>query len=100
MTFGKGKDNKTELVRIRFTPTEKADAEALSVEAGLTLSEYIRRRSLGLRVRSRADDQMINELRKIGGLVKHIHNETDGVHSKETANVLVTLTEAIKRIAA
>ncbi len=98
VTFQKGTDNKTAQVRIRFTPDEKAQAEALAKEGGLTLSEYIRRRALGLPVRSKADAQMINELRRLGGLVKHIHNQTDGVNSKETAGVLVSITEAIKRI--
>jgi hypothetical protein len=41
---------------------------------------------------------MINELRRIGGLVKHIHNQTNGVNSRETASVLVELVAAIKRI--
>ena len=98
MTFQKGTDNKTAQVRIRFTPDEKAQAEAFAKEGGLTLSEYIRRRALGLPVQSKADAQMINELRRLGGLVKHIHNQTDGVNSKETAGVLVSITEAIKRI--
>lgn len=98
MTFQKGTDNKTAQVRIRFTPDEKAQAEALAKEGGLTLSEYIRKRALGMPVRSKADTQMINELRKLGGLVKHIHNQTDGVNSKQTAGVLVEITEAIKRI--
>ncbi len=98
MTFKKGTNNRTADVRIRFTPDEKERAIAIAKEASLTLSEYIRRRALGLPVRSKADTQMINELRKIGGLVKHIHNETAGVYSKETAGVLVQITEAIKRI--
>lgn len=98
VTFQKGTDNKTAQVRIRFTPDEKAQAEAFAKEGGLTLSEYIRKRALGLPVRSKADAQMINELRRLGGLVKHIHNQTDGVNSKETAGVLVSITEAIKRI--
>lgn len=98
MTFQKGTNNKTAGVRIRFTPNEKEQAKAIAKEAGLTLSEYIRRRALGLPVRSKADAQMINELRRLGGLVKHIHNESAGVNSKETAGVLVEIIEAIKRI--
>lgn len=100
MTFKNGKDNRTALVSIRFKPEEKAAAEALAGEAGLTLSEFTRRRALGLRVHSKADAQMINELRRLGGLVKHIHNETDGVNSVKTAAVLVALVDAIKRIGA
>jgi hypothetical protein len=98
MTFVKGTDNKTAQVRIRFTETEKAQAEGLAGEAGLTLSEYIRRRSLGLPVRSVADAQTINELRRLGGLLKHVHNQTGGEHSKATAAALVEITAAIKRI--
>ncbi len=98
MTFQKGTDNKTEQVRIRFTKGEKDCATGFAKEGGLTLSEYIRRRALGLPVRSKADTQMINELRRLGGLVKHIHNQTDGANSKDTAGALVAITEAIKRI--
>lgn len=100
MTFKNGQDNKTALVCIRFKPDEKTSAEALAREAGLTLSEYMRRRALGLRVHSKADVQMISELRRLGGLVKHIHNQTDGENSVKTAAVLVELVQAIKRIGA
>jgi len=98
MTFRAGDNNKTALVVIRCTPDEKAKAEALANEAGLSLSAFFRKRALGAPVHSKADAAMINELRKMGGLVKHIHNQTDGVNSKETAAVLVELTAAIKRI--
>jgi len=98
MPFKEGSDNKTAQVRIRFTPTEKAQAEGHAKAAGLTLSEYIRKRALGMPVRSRADEQTINELRRLGGLLKHIHNQTGGEHSKGTAGALVEITEAIKRI--
>lgn len=100
MTFKNGQDNRTAQVRIRFTPDEKAAAEALAQEAGLTLSDYIRKRALGLPVHSKADVQMINELRRIGGLVKHVHNQTDGENSVKTAAVLVELVQAIKRVGA
>jgi len=98
VTFKKGTNNKTADVRIRFTPDEKEQAKSYAKEGGLNLSEYIRRRAIGLPVRSKSDTQMINELRKIGGLVKHIHNQTAGAYSKETSDVLVQITEAIKRI--
>jgi len=98
MTFRAGDNNKTALVVIRCTPDEKAKTEALANEAGLSLSAFFRKRALGTPVHSKADAAMINELRKMGGLVKHIHNQTDGANSKETAAVLVELTAAIKRI--
>jgi len=98
MAFKRGDNNKTSLVVVRCTPREKAEVEALAAEAGISLSAYLRRRALGLPVHSTADATMINELRKIGGLVKHIHNQTNGVNSRETASVLVELVAAIKRI--
>lgn len=98
MTFAKGTDNKTAQVRIRFAESEKTQAEALAAEGGLSLSEYMRRRALGYQVRSIADAQTINELRRIGGLLKHIHNQSDGAYSRDTAVALVEITAAIKRI--
>ena len=98
MTFKRGDNNKTSLVVVRCTPEEKMQAEALASEAGLSVSALFRRRALGLPVHSAADAKMINELRKLGGLVKHIHNQTNGVNSYETATVLVELVAAIKRI--
>jgi hypothetical protein len=98
VSFQKGTNNRTADVRIRFTPDEKAKAKEFAKEGGCTLSEYIRRRALGLPVRSKADSQMINELRRLGGLVKHIHNQTAGTYSKETAGILTQIIEAIKRI--
>lgn len=98
LSFQAGTNNKTADVRIRFTPDEKAKAKAFAEEASLTLSEYIRRRATGMPVRSKADAQMINELRRLGGLVKHIHNQTAGLYNNETADMLVQITEAIKRV--
>ncbi|WP_279574096.1 hypothetical protein [Burkholderia anthina] len=40
----------------------------------------------------------MNELRRLGGLQKHLFNEGGGVLSKEYAAVLVELKQAILRI--
>jgi len=95
----KDTENKTAQFRIRLTPSEKAIVEKNASEAGVTMSEYLRRRVLGHRVMSRADEKTINELRRIGGLLKQTHNVTDGVFSRETAAALREITDAIKRIA-
>ena len=100
MTFSKGDRNKIERIYVRMTEDEKARASALSDEAGLSLSAYVRRRALGLPVHSKADAQTINELRKLGGLVKHIHNQSGGAYSVDTAAILVQILEAINRVGA
>jgi hypothetical protein len=54
----------------------------------LTMSEYIRRRVLGKRVVSQADMAVLAELRRLGGLLKHVHLETRGAYSELTANAI------------
>ncbi len=41
---------------------------------------------------------MVRELRRMGGLLKHIHNTTDGVYSRETAQALVEIAAQIKAL--
>lgn len=57
---------------VRFSETEEASLREQAVSAGLSLSEYLRRRLFGGRpLVARTDDQTTRELRRIGGLLKH-----------------------------
>lgn len=42
------------------------------LRTNLTVSEFTRRRLLGKRIVSKADLQLINEIRRLGGLQKHL----------------------------
>lgn len=79
------KDQKTEdggrsaarqWVTIRVTPEEKARLTEQADMAGLSVSEYLRRRFFGGRpLVAHTDALMVRELRRMGGLLKH-HFET------------------------
>jgi len=58
----------------------------------------MRRRCLGRPIIANTDAIMIRELRRLGGLLKNIHNESQGIYSKETADTLIALKEYIKRL--
>jgi hypothetical protein len=76
------------LIGVRFTESER---EFLAIEAdmcGLSLSSLIRCRSLGKRVSSKTDLRVLAELRRLGGLLKHLHNETRGTYSSLTSDCL------------
>jgi hypothetical protein len=69
----------------------KAEREFLAIEAdicGLPLSSLMRSRSLGKRVSAKADLRVLSELRRMGGLLKHLHNETRGTYSALTSDCL------------
>ncbi|WP_050751083.1 plasmid mobilization protein [Acidiphilium cryptum] len=88
--------------QVRLTPTERAELEAAAETAGITLSEYIRRRALGRRVvarRALTDIQTLNELRRLGGLVKHLALEEVG-NPDDLRTALAALREAAERVAA
>ena len=59
-------------VEVRLTPEERANLEEQASKTKLTLSELVRRRVTGRAVVSRYDDDLINEMRRQGGLLKHL----------------------------
>jgi len=63
--------NVTSRIDIRVTYEEKATLFVQANRAALTLSEYIRRAVLGIRIRSRIHTDAISDLNRLGGLQKH-----------------------------
>lgn len=88
----------TATLRVRVTPEEKARLQEEADLAGLSVSELVRRRSFGKPILASTDRAMIRELRRIGGLLKHIHNQSEGVYSKETAQALVAIKAYIEHL--
>lgn len=89
-------------VTIRLTQTEKNILIEEADLAGLTTAELIRRRYFGKPIVTATDAATIRELRRIGGLLKHIFNQSDPNHRVVGTELLTTLNElkeCIKRIA-
>lgn len=84
----KGYEPLTEKIAVRLTPDEKLRLQEESHVSGLSVSELVRRRYFGRRIVAHADLTMIRELRRLGGLLKHIHQQSDGLYSRETGQAL------------
>lgn len=89
----------TSRVQCRLTPRELREVREGARTAGMTLSNYVRRRILGHRVIASADQALIRELRRLGGLAKHLHVQSGGVYKHETAAVLVAVRRSIEKLA-
>lgn len=75
-------------ISFRMTESEYAQiSEDLRI-SGLTVSALIRKRMLNQDVVARTDLLILSELRRLGGLLKHIHNETRGAYSGLTAQAI------------
>ena len=92
-------DRLTTRAQFRLTPEERERVQDQAHAAGMTLSTYCRHRVLGHRVIADTDQTMIRELRRLGGLLKHVHNESGGAYSAETAAALAKVKACIERIA-
>ena len=79
-------------ISIRLTDAENQMLAEESDICGLSLSSFLRQRGLGKRVSAKADLRVLSELRRIGGLLKHIHNETKGAYSAKTAKAIDEIT--------
>lgn len=86
-------------ITVRLTAAEKARLKEDADMAGLTISELVRRRYFGRPIIAHSDTVMIRELRCLGGLLKHIHNESKGVYRKETAEALAALKNYMEKLA-
>ena len=85
---------------LRVTSEERELIKLFSELSGLTISEYMRRRAYNIRVVAKLDISILKELRRLGGLVKHINNESHGIYNSEmieTLKAIVTCTHIIER---
>ena len=87
-------------LNIHIAVTERKAVLEQAHACGLTLSSYCRALILGGVVTSRTDLTTVNELRRLGGLLKLVHTESRGAYSADTASALADVRRAIARIAA
>ena len=86
MPFQKiGDDGLDAVVNVRLTTEEKERLRDDADMAAMSMSALIRARYFGRPVIANADQVMIRELRRVGGLLKHVHNESDGAYAAETS---------------
>ena len=90
----------TEKIAVRLQPAEKAQLREDADIAGISVSELVRRRYFGRPIVANADLMMIRELRRLGGLLKHVHNQSDGAYSHSTARALHAVCNYIDQLAA
>src|SRR6218665_2778014 len=84
----KGGEALTERIGGRVTAGEKVQLKEDADDAGLSVSELVRRRYFGRKLVARADEKRSRSLNRIGGLLKRSHNEWRGPYSAETARAL------------
>jgi hypothetical protein len=94
------KENRTSRISIRFTKTEYARLKTEAGLSGLTVVAFARKRIFGARVVPKADLAVLAELRRLGGLLKHVHNETRGAYSALTAQAIRDLSAYVRALPA
>lgn len=78
----------TQMVILRMTEKEKSQLRELAGQSQLSMSEYIRRRSLRKPVIADSHSVIVNELRRIGTILTDIHKNSKDHVSDESFNVL------------
>jgi hypothetical protein len=91
--------NLTSALRLRLTDDEKEMLRKDAESAGISMSELVRSRYFGKKIVTNADEEMIRELRRQGGLLKHINSQSAGIYSREVENAILSIQKAIDRIA-
>lgn len=81
----------------RLTDEEKKFIHDQAEAAGLPASEYIRALAMGHEIRTKTDAAVLNELRRLGGLCKHLYNQ--GMDPGETGKALAAVSAAADRLA-
>lgn len=70
-----------------------------AADCSMSVGRFMLTAALGRETKSKVDAQIVNELRRLGGLQKHLFNEGGGQLSKDYSDVLVAIKAAITRIA-
>jgi hypothetical protein len=94
------KEPRTRLICLRLSKAEYSRIADELLVCGLSLSAFVRKRISGQRVASKADLAVLAELRRLGGLLKHVHNETRGAYSNLTAQAIKNLSAYVRTLTA
>jgi hypothetical protein len=86
------------VINVRLTSAEKAKLKDDADLASMSMSALVRRRYFGRPIVANADAMMIKELRRLGGLLKHIHTQSGGNYSQQTAATLARVKAYIERL--
>lgn len=92
------KENLEGRIDFRVTVEERQEIQEQAEASGLSVSEYVRRRALGRRVDSVTDVKMISELRRQGGLLKKIFNDSNGMYNEEIKIALDNINKFIESL--
>ena len=96
----KGNVALTERVTLRLAAEEKDRLKSDADLAGLSVSEIVRRHYFGRPIIANADLVMVKEMRRMGGLMKHLHNESGGAYSKQTSDAINSIVKYIDTLTA
>lgn len=86
------------LPSIRCHEEERNKIISKANECGMSIGSYLLYCGLNKKINSKIDKQLIAELSRLGGLQKHLFNESNGVYTKEYGAVLDEIINLIKLI--
>jgi hypothetical protein len=83
---------------VRLTMEERRQIASEADACGLSVSSFMRKKCLGGRTTPKTDLRVLAELRRLGGLLKHLHNETKGAYSALTSDCLREMAAYVRRL--
>lgn len=96
----KGNVALTERVTLRLAADEKDRLKSDAYLAGISVSEVVRRHYFGRPIIANTDLVMVKEMRRMGGLMKHLHNESGGAYSAQTSAAINSIVKYIDTLTA
>ena len=88
---------KDAILKMRLTADEKNFIRTQAEAAGMPASAYVRAMATGNVIRTKTDAMVLNELRRLGGLCKHLF--ANGADPAATGEALRALEAAAARLA-
>ena len=85
---------KTAALSFRVNESERERIQRNAASANLSVGEYVRRCALQRDITHKADTAALAQLRSLGGLIKHLHNQGIG-HELETKSLLLQIESAL-----
>ena len=84
-------NKKSAQIAVRFTEEDYETITEQARAATIPLADYARRCILARRIVAKVDVAVLAELRRLGGLLKHVHVTSQGAYSEKTRDAITAL---------